>query len=175
MRTFVQVDDSGHPVTKDGRTVKYKLSATTGGPIDVVRKIVHRTLQQEMQDGLEGGHTPHTLDMVPGTVKNAVAQAVRQNFMCNCPDSQCRKKYQCMQRSREQGTQYLAKYMKDAPHVFLHRATVRLQAEGGKRPGVRVYEGSYRLINNPSKHCIKYSINKEVIAKYVKTLPVKPK
>ncbi len=161
---------------KNGRVVKYKLDS--GGPIDVVRKIVHRMLQtcDKEADGLEGGqHAPYQLDMVPGTVKNAVAQAVRQNFACNCPDNECRKKYQCMQRSRERGAEYLTKYMRDAPRVFLHRVNVHLQEDNGRRPGIREYVGSYRLINNPSKHCIKYLINKEVVAKYVKTLPPKPK
>lgn len=141
-----------------------------GAPIDVVKQII--------QAQLEKGHTKRRRKsmsgevepiLIPASVEKAVEQAVRQNFMCLCAHgaSHCTDAVACRQRSRKQGTTYLSKYMRDAPHVFIDSTTIYLREQG--KNSVREYAGGYRLINNPSKACIKQGVNKEVVARYVAT------
>lgn len=94
---------------------------------------------------------------------------MRQNFMCMCPHgaSNCTDAAACRQRSRAHGDAYLRKYSRDAPRTFLDTVTVYLREEGKR--SVREYVGGYRLINNPSKHCIRNNINKEIVAKFVQS------
>jgi hypothetical protein len=143
------------------------------GPIDAVRKMVHRTLQDELRK-LNGGGTASgdvkssTVSQdVPSSVRNSVAQAVRQNFMCDCPEGTCMTTDKCMAASVTRAGEYMREYFTDAPSVFTRAVTVYVQEEGKKK--VREYEGGYRLINNPNKHCIRRGIRKETTARYVRT------
>ena len=134
-----------------------------GAPIDVVRQVVQSMMR------LTRDARPHAPAPLPASVEKAVEQAVRQNFMCVCPRgaSHFTDNAACRRRSRAQGDAYLKKYARDAPRVFTDSVTIYLREVG--KPSVREYVGGFRLINNPSKHCIRNDINKEVVANYVQS------
>lgn len=137
-----------------------------GAPIDVVKQIIQAQLDKGFR-GVRGQRTKEDVVLVPASVEKAVEQAVRQNFMCTCAHgaSHCTDAAACRQRSRKHGSMYLNKYMRDAPRIFVDSITIYLREHG--KQTVREYAGGYRLINNPSKLCIKQGVNKEVVARYV--------
>lgn len=104
---------------------------------------------------------------VPSSVRNSVAQAVRQNFMCDCSGDTCVNRAGCSERSVQRGAQYMREYFADAPNVFNRSVTVYVQEDGKKK--IRQYDGAYRLVNNPNKHCVRRGIRKETTATYVRT------
>lgn len=139
------------------------------GPVDAVRKIVHRTLQESaasLAGGTAGRAGETTLD-IPSSVQTAVSRAIRQNFMCDCTDGQCVTPAQCYQLGEAVGARYLEDYRKDAPSSFTKTVTVFLQEQGKKK--VRRYTGCYRRLTNPNKHCIRKGIYKETVATYMDT------
>ena len=160
VRHFYHTNKQGVRIPSSAR---YTLD-TGGAPIDVVKQIVQTMLLPRAVSG--GGETGRPL---PSSVEKAVEQAVRQNFMCSCGRgaSHCTDAAACKRKSRAAGAQYLKRYQRDAPRVFLDTITIYVREDG--KNSVREYEGAYRLINNPSKQCIKNGVNKEVVAKYVGT------
>lgn len=164
MRQFVQVDQHGVCISPQ----KYTLDAE-GAPIDVVKQIIQGQKQKRPRKAAEEAGAELDAVLIPASVQKAVEQAVRQNFMCTCPlgASHCTDAVACRQRSAKQGSGYLNKYMRDAPRVFLDSITIYLREDG--KQTMREYAGGYRLINNPSKACIKQGVNKEVVARYVAT------
>jgi glutaredoxin 3 len=164
VRHFYHTNQFGERVPHSAR---YTLDSG-GAPIDVVKQIVQTELLPRARR-VAGGASSAEERPLPSSVEKAVEQAVRQNFMCSCGRgaSHCTDAAACKRRSQSQGAQYLKRYKLDAPRVFLDSITVYVREDGKK--SVREYEGAYRLINNPSKLCIKNGVNKEVVAKYVAT------
>jgi len=140
------------------------------GPVDAVRKIIHRMLQEK---SMSGGSTSRSVggslatDVIPSSVRTAVARAVRQNFMCDCHGQHCVTGGRCASRSEEKGDEYLEEYYADTASSFAQSVTVCIQEDGKDK--VRHYTGCYRRLSNPNKHCIRRGIRKETVANYVET------
>lgn len=161
-RQFWHTDERGVRMPSSPVYVLDSTDDAQNTPIDVVRQIVQSMLHLTRKKNTD-------VELLPASVEKAVEQAVRQNFMCMCPRgaTNCTDQAACRRRSRAQGDAYLKKYMRDAPRVFTDSIAIYLREPN--KPSMREYVGGYRLINNPSKHCIRNNINKEVVAKYVQS------
>ena len=131
--------------------------------MDVVRKLATRLLPRSRS---RSRSLTKTKKRVPATVKAAVATAVRQNFMCTCTTSRCTDPARCHERGVRKGMHYLDLYANDTGRTFTTPVAIYIREVD--KPQVREYEAAYRLINNPTRACVRDGVNKEIVVRFVR-------
>lgn len=161
-REFHRVNEHG---TRIGRT---RYTAEPGvTPMDVVRKITAKLLKPARS---KSRSPTRQTRRIPASVRAAVANAVRQNFMCTCSGKRCISAA-CHERSVRKGMHYLDQYANDSSRTFTRPVHIFIREKD--RTQVREYEGSYRLINNPTRACVRDGVNKEIVVRFVRAFKSK--
>lgn len=156
-REFYRVNEHGARI---GRT-RYTAEAGVT-PMDVVKRITVKVMKPTRSRSRSPSRQS---TRVPASVRAAVANAVRQNFMCTCNTKRCGSAA-CHERGVRKSMGYLDQYANDSKKTFTRPMRIYLKEKD--REQVREYEASYRLLNNPTRANVRDGVNKDIVVRFVR-------